>query len=100
MYVHLVIIYWCSYFPTHFYFSNSLRVQRLQSVDALPEDCLLVTLDVSSLYTSSPHNKVIDACREMLDTRGVLSPPTEDIIELISLILTKNNFTFNALHYL
>ena len=36
----------------------------------------------------------------MLNTRKVLQPPTEDLIHLIKLILTKNNFVFEEEHYL
>ena len=60
----------------------------------------MVTLDVTSLYTNISHEEGLDACREMLDTRGVLDPLTDDIVYLTSLILKKNNFSFNGLHYL
>ena len=59
-----------------------------------------MTLDVTSLYTSIPHDEGLDACREMLHTRDVLEPSTDDIINLVSLILKKNNFSFNNMHYL
>ena len=62
--------------------------------------CLLVILDVRSLYTNIPHIEGIEACRELLNTRSVQEPPTEDIVKLITLILTKNNFSFNYEHYL
>ena len=37
---------------------------------------VLVTLDVSSLYTNIPHNEGIDACRRFLDTRTDKHIPT------------------------
>ena len=46
---------------------------------------LLVTLDVVSLYTNIPHQEGLDACREILNQREVLNPPTEDIVHLISI---------------
>ena len=48
----------------------------------LPES-LLVTLDVTSLYTNIPHEEGLHACKEALDTREVLDPPTDDIFNLI-----------------
>ena len=66
----------------------------------MPPNSLLATLDVSSLYTNIPHDEGIEACRQALSSREVLSPPTKDIITLISSILTKNNFTFDDQHYL
>ena len=75
-------------------------LNKLQQIKHLPPDTLLVTLDVRSLYTNIPHNEGIEACRAALNTRQVLQPPTEDLIHLIKLILTKNNFVFEEDHYL
>ena len=75
-------------------------LNRIETIDNLPSDTLLVTLDVRSLYTNIPHSEGIEACRAALNTRQVLQPPTEDLIHLIKLILTKNNFTFEEEHYL
>ena len=63
-------------------------------------ESLLVTLDVTSLSTNIPHEEGLDACREALHTRGVLDPPTNDIINLINLVLKRKNFVFNNAHYL
>ena len=60
----------------------------------------MVTLDVTSPYTNIPHEEGLNACREELNTRGVLDPPTEDIINLMKLVLKRNNFAFNDVHYL
>ena len=51
-------------------------LRKLQDLPALPDNTLLVTLDVSSLYTNIPHTEGIDACREALDTREHNHPPT------------------------
>ena len=51
-------------------------------------------------YTSIPHKEGLDTCRETLDTRGVIDPPTDDVINLINLELKRNNFTFDSTHYL
>ena len=73
---------------------------RIQGLDTPPPGTLLVTLDVKSLYTNIPHADGIEACREALNTRTHLQPPTEDLIELTRLVLTKNIFTFAGQHYL
>ena len=73
---------------------------KLRSVDKIPPGSLLLTLDVRSLYTNIPHKEGIDACRNILNTRAVQDPPIEDIINLMKLILRKNNFSFNEDHYL
>ena len=40
----------------------------LQKLKNIPNDSLLVTLDVKSLYTNTPNNEVITAVREIYDT--------------------------------
>ena len=55
---------------------------------------------VESPYTNIPHNKGIDACCFFLQKRTNKYIPTETICDLIRIILTMNNFTFNSKHYL
>ena len=75
-------------------------LMKVQSLTNLPSNALLVTLDVSSLYTNIPHEEGIAACTEALNTRETQSPPTADLAELISEILNKNAFVFGEQHYL
>ena len=67
-----------------------------------PPNALLFTLDVSPLYTNIPHNEGIATCRHFLDTRDRNSSTvaTETLCDLIHMILTMNNLTFNNKHYL
>ena len=66
----------------------------------LPTNAMLVTLDVSSLYTNIPLNEGIDACRIALSQRTDRPVPTESIYDLIHMILTMNNFVFNNEHFI
>ena len=75
-------------------------LNKLTAIDILPDNALLVSLDVTSLYTNIPHNERIDACRFFLQKRTNKHIPTETICDLIRIILTMNNFTFNSKHYL
>ena len=77
-------------------------LNKLQQLGQLPNNAILVTLDVSSLYTNIPHNEGIDACRHFLDARNRTSSTisTETLCDLIRMILTMNNFTFHDRHYL
>ena len=68
---------------------------QLQNLGPLPDNAIFVTLDVSSLYTNIPHKEGIEACRHFLNTRQNKSLTTERICDLIRMILTMNNFTFN-----
>ena len=58
-----------------------------------------MTLGVTSLYTNIAHNEGVTPCRKAINKREVLQPPTEDLTELIEMIITKKNFAFGA-HYL
>ena len=52
------------------------------------------------MYTNIPHDEGIDACRVALNLRTNQQPPTEDLAQLMKLILTKNYFTFDGKHFL
>ena len=75
-------------------------LMKVQSLTNLPSNTLLVTLDVSSLYTNIPHEEGIAAYTEALYTRETQSPPTADLAELISEILNKIAFVFREQYYL
>ncbi|XP_068696876.1 uncharacterized protein [Montipora foliosa] len=74
-------------------------LNKLITIGKLPSNSLLVTLDVSSLYTNIPHNEGINACDYFLRTDPHNTIPTGTICDLIRMILTMNNFTFNDSHY-
>ena len=75
-------------------------LQKLDAVNNIPEDSLLVTLDVKSLYTSIPNNEGIKAVKEAYEKHPSKTVSTKVIITFLSLILTLNNFIFNSIHYL
>ncbi|XP_071124035.1 uncharacterized protein [Mytilus edulis] len=75
-------------------------LRKMESMNPLPPETLLVTLDVTSLYTNIPHDDGIQSCREIWDSRNILEPPTECLVQLLTLVLKCNNFTFNGDHYL
>ena len=60
-------------------------INKLRRVPQLPPGCLLVTLDVSSLYTNIPHEQgIITACEEFLYCQEKQEPPmtTSSMIEV------------------
>ncbi|XP_063411202.1 uncharacterized protein LOC134694136 [Mytilus trossulus] len=75
-------------------------LRKMESMNPLPPETLLVTLDVTSLYTNIPHDDGIQSCREIWDSRNTLEPPTECLVQLLTLVLKCNNFTFNGDNYL
>ena len=72
------------------------------NLDELPENSLLVTFDVSSLYTNIPHGEGLLAAKEALrkSRPGDVNPKNDSIINLLEFVLTKNNFQFDGNFYL
>ena len=75
-------------------------LNKLLTIGNLPANSLLVTLDVSSLCTTIPHNEGINACDHFVHTSSHNTIPTGTLCDLIRMILTMNNFSFNDNHYL
>ena len=75
-------------------------LSKIESNNVLPPNTLLVSMDVTSLYTNIPHDDGISACRHVWDNRLIKEPPTSYLVKLLSLILKCNNFEFNGKHYL
>ena len=75
-------------------------LRKQDALGPLPPDTLLVSMDVTSLYTNIPHQDGIQACEEVWETRTNKDPPTETLIKLLTLVLKCNSFEFNGKHYL
>ena len=75
-------------------------IKRIRELGQLPENSLLVTLDVSSLYTNIPNHEGIQAVADHIrrdpDKRNI----GPFIIRLLKLVLHSMNFEFNGDHYL
>ena len=59
-----------------------------------------VTMDVTSVYTNITHDDGIVACRQIWEQRTVQEPPTECLVEMLTLAAKHSNFTFDGNHYL
>lgn len=59
----------------------------------------MVTIDVSSLYTSIPHQDGLDSIRSTLENQSHLVIPPDVITELAEMTLTMNTFRFQDHHY-
>ena len=75
-------------------------INKLASIKTIPSDVLLVTMDVTSLYTNIPHVDGVDACSKFLNDHCVTDISTDVLCSLISFILTHNNFVFDDHDYL
>ena len=79
------------------YLKDTTDFLRKQDAQApFPPDTLLVSMDVTSLYTNIPHQDGIQACEEVWEERKVMDPPTQTLVKRLTLILKCNNFEFNG----
>ena len=62
----------------------------------------MVTMDVTSLYTNIPNDEGLRASMLALENfrQGQVKPRNIAIIQLLEIVLKKNNFQFNGNHYL
>ena len=75
-------------------------LRKLNDISTLPQNALLVTIDVVGLYPHTPHNEGLDAIRHALDGKENQETPTNLIVDLAELVLRNNNFEFDGKHYL
>ena len=77
-------------------------LQCINEILVIPSDCLLVTLDVTSLYTNIPNSEGIRAAEIALEESrpGGQCSTNNSLIDLLRLVLTCNNFTFHGENYL
>ena len=78
--------------------TNILR--RIFSLnDKLPDNIILLTIDVKSLYTNMPNYEGIKASREVLEKHNTQNYGNINVIRQ-TLILNNNYFEFNGKYYL
>jgi hypothetical protein len=71
-------------------------LQKMTALNPVPSN----TMDVTSLYINIPHSDGIEAWKEIWESRSVKVPPTDCLVTMLTMVLKKNNFTFNGDHYL
>jgi len=67
----------------------------LGEVQDIPEDALLVTIDVDSLYTNIDNTDGINAVRRAFLNHPDPFRPDKEVLQLLQLSLENNDFTFN-----
>ena len=89
--------------PTYLKDSKTFK-QYINNIPTLPHNTILVTADVTSLYTNIPREEGINTTCEYIDTHRHLLPkyaPNTHVFRIIlDHILTNSHFTFNNKHYI
>ena len=81
-------------FPSHIKDTTDY-LKKMENLNIL-ENTTLVTMDVTSLYTNITHDDGIAACRKIWEQRTVQDPPTECLVEMLTLVLKNNNLQING----
>ena len=85
------------------YLKDSTTFANLILNTKVPTDCILVSIDVSSLYTNIPHTDGLEAATTALadhTEQDPIRPPIQILRELMSIVLKNNIFEFNGDYYL
>ena len=72
-------------------------IRKINCMEKIPDNSILVTMDVRSLYTNIPNKEGIEAVETTLKRKNI---GTRIISTFLRLILTLNNFFFNSQNYL
>jgi len=78
-------------------------MRKLGNLGKLPPNCILVTMDVTSLYTNIPNDEGLRATMKLLTLyrpQPDVRPSNVNLVKLLEMVLKKNNFQFNGDHYL
>ena len=70
-------------------------LEKLKNISTLPENAILVTADVVSLYPSIPHQAGLSALKKALENKSVKKIPTEDLIKMAEFVLKNDLIEFN-----
>ena len=84
--------------PSYIKDSNDF-IKKILHIGKVPTESILVTLDVSSLYTNIDNIEGLKAMKEKLEERCVTNPTATTLCLLMKLILSLNNFIFNGQNY-
>ncbi|XP_071150281.1 uncharacterized protein [Mytilus edulis] len=78
-------------------------INKIERIEA-PDDVILATFDISSMYTNLSHEKIIQAVyrawpKLMAYNYAIPLPPRTEFLELLRITLENNEFEFNSVIY-
>ena len=71
-------------------------LDKLKQLSKVPENALLVTANVTSLYPSIPHEDGLRALYTKLEERKDKKVSSENLVDLVEFVLKNNYFEFNS----
>lgn len=83
-----------SYLRDSYDFIDKIKSQRF------PQNCILFSLDVDNLYTNIETEQGLQAVQEWFTRHPDPKRPDTQLLQLLEMSLTKNDFEFNSEYYL
>ncbi|KAL6458590.1 hypothetical protein MHYP_G00320620 [Metynnis hypsauchen] len=74
-------------------------IDKIKNI-TLPQECLLFTIDIDSLYTNIETSAGLEAIKDWFIRYPDENRPDEHLIKLLEINLTKNDFEFDSKFYL
>ena len=71
------------------------EIEKLNAMRIIKEGDILVSIDVSGLYTNIPQSEGLEAVRDALEDRDDKAIPSEYIVKLLEIVLKHNIFEFD-----
>ena len=71
------------------------HIKKYNENESIPPNTILVTMDVSAMYTNIPHSDGIEATREALEGEMSDKHHVEFLVQLLTVILKNNIFEFD-----
>lgn len=83
------------------YLLDSKELVHLLEYRHFTENVLLITYDVTSMYTNMPHEELLSSTKKALEANiymdfGIKLPPVSDFIDLLRILITQTEFTYNG----
>ena len=83
-----------SYIKDTYHFVDTIKAITV------PKEAILFSIDIDSLYTNIETRAGLEAVKIMFDKYPDSSRPEEELLELLEINLTRNDFEFNNKYYL
>ena len=74
-------------------------LEKIKTIESVPENVILVSTDVVSLYSNIPHQAGLKALKEALEKTDIKKIPTQDLGKMVDFVLNNNIFEFNSKAY-
>jgi hypothetical protein len=86
------------------YLLDSKELLHILDSTTFPPDVLIISFDITSMYSNMDHDELLASTRKALVANfamdfGLQLPPISEFMNLLEIVLTKSEFTYNERHF-